>query len=344
MKLSSALAAILILAVLAMSGCDLSGPDQGGVGEPVDLSEYGDFTTSDEVPGFGDADILDGYPEDRLFEDEMDNHPEVKNGETDRRSKQYAVRIIWGNLERPDSSLSDAGACPVSDWSGTLEVDGGVAIVERLILFDRGDTIVRPRKGPRKVEWISYTKDHVDGLLLKIIDLPDPASRQFENTLSITTPFFSCAIPLAELEDYREYVVYDDCNAISIVATRVEPIGCPKGFLEGRWVVATDTSGYFKGAWIAQQGDLLGHLRGVYEIREGARILYGKWISTSGDFQGLLRGTWTPLAREHGPDGVFEGRWVDENLEVRGFFKGHYAACLDDTAGVFHGRWKKDCE
>jgi hypothetical protein len=344
MKHLSVLVTLLVLGALALPGCDLSGPDQGGAGDPVEISEYGGFTTSDEAPGFGDAEILDGYPEDRPFEDEMENHPDVRNGETDRRAKQYALRIIWGNLERPDSSLSDAGACPLSDWSGTIEVDGGVAVVERLILFDRGDTIFKPRKGPRKMEWTSYTKDHVDGLLLKIVDLPDPPTGEFDNTLSITTPLFSRDIPLAELEDYREYVVYDDCNAISVVATRIKASRCPKGFLEGRWVAASDTSGYFKGAWIAQHGALVGHLRGAYEIRNGERVLYGKWISESGDFQGLLRGTWTPLPREHGPSGVFEGRWVDENLDVRGFFKGHYATCPDDTAGLFHGRWMKDCK
>jgi hypothetical protein len=87
----------------------------------------------------------------------------------------------------------------------------------------------------------------------------------------------------------------------------------------------------------------MGHLRGVYEIREGERVLFGKWISRSGDFQGLLRGTWTPLENDHGPDGLFEGRWVDEALDLAGFFRGHYAICRDDTAGTFHGRWLKDC-
>jgi hypothetical protein len=343
MRCSLRLLTTLVLASVLMVGCDVLSPDEGGSSLPSGISEYGGYTTSNEAPAFGDAGLLEDYPEDEAFEDEMENNADVKNGERNRGARQYALRMIWGNIERRDSSLADTEPCPVSDWSGMLEVDGGVAIVKRLVLFDRGDSIVRPRRGPTKVQWVSYTKQHVDGLLLKIIDLPDPPPKEVGNILTIETPFYSGEIPLADLEDYREFVVYDDCNAISIVATRIEPLGCPKGFLEGRWTASTDTSGYFKGAWIGQRGALMGHLRGVYEIRDGRRVLFGKWISDSGDFQGLLRGTWLPLENEDGPDGLFEGQWVNESLEIRGSFKGHYAMCPDDTVGTFHGRWKKDC-
>ncbi len=343
MRCSLVLLGGLILTTALMTGCDVSSPDDNASSQPSEISEYGGFTTTNEAPGFGDDGLIQSFPEDRSFEDEMENDPDVKNGENDRRARQYALRIIWGNAERRDSSLADVAPCPASNWSGMLEIDGGVAIVNRLILFEPGDSVVRPRRGPKKVEWVSYTADHVDGLLLEIIDLPDPPPTESKNTLTITTPFYSREIALADLEDYREFVVYDDCNAISVVATRIEPLGCPKGFLEGRWVTATDTSGYFKGAWIGQHGTLMGYLRGIYGIRDGERVLFGKWISKSGDFQGLLRGTWTHLESADGPDGVFEGRWVDENLEIKGFFRGLYATCMDDTTGTFHGRWMKDC-
>jgi hypothetical protein len=345
MKQVPAVLSVMILAVVMMTGCGLFSPDGEESGQPAEISEFGGFTTSDEAAGFGDAGLLQAYPEDQPFEDDMEDNPEVRNGRGDRRARQYALRIIWGDVERRDStSAANADECPVSDWSGAIEVDGGVAVIKRLILFDAGDSIVRPRKGPRTIRWVSYTKDHVDGLLLKVIDLPDPRAREFRNTITITTPFYTGEIPLGDLEDYTEFVVYDDCNAISIVAARIETPGCPKGFMEGRWVAETDTSGYFKGVWIGNQGNLMGYLRGVYGIREGQRVLFGKWIDTAGDFQGLLRGRWIPLAQEEGPDGYFEGRWVDEGLDLRGFFRGHYAICADDTAGTFHGRWIENCK
>jgi hypothetical protein len=333
----------LTLAVVLLPGCDVLSPDEEGSGQPAGSLEYGSFTTADEAPGFGDTELLEEYPESQSYADDMEDDPDVRNGERSRGARQYALRLVWGNVERRDSSVSNDGSCPISDWSGMLEIDGGVAIVKRLILFDRGDSIIRPRTGPREVRWISYTKDHVDGLLLKIIDLPDPPRKETSNTLTITTPFYTRQIPLSDLEDYRELVVYDDCNTISVVATEIEPLGCPKGFLEGTWVASSDTSGYFKGVWIGQEGTLMGHLRGVYEVRDGLRVLFGKWIDRSGDFQGLLRGTWNPLENDQGPDGLFEGRWVDESLEQVGFFRGHYALCPGDTVGTFHGRWIKDC-
>jgi hypothetical protein len=344
MRGSLALLGTLVLGVALMTGCEAFSPDEDLSGEPTETSAYGGFTTTDEAPGFGDLDLIDGYPDDQPYADEMENDPDVKNGRTDRGARQYALRIIWGNIERRDSTLTDAESCPVSDWSGTLAVDGGVAIIKSLILFDRGDSIVSPRRGPRDVQWVSYTKDHVDGLLFKIIDLPDSPRHESTNTLTITTPLYSGEIPLADLEDYREFVVYDDCNAVSIVATRIEPMGCPKGFLEGRWVTLSDTLGHFRGVWIGQYGTLMGHLRGVFEMRDGERVLFGKWINTSGDFQGLLRGTWTPTDNEDGPDGLFEGRWVDKDYEVNGFFRGHYCIGEEDSAGTFHGRWIKDCK
>jgi hypothetical protein len=344
MKRSLTMICALILAAALMPGCELFSPDEDTSSRQAETSEFGGFTTHDEAPAFGDTGLLEAYPEDQPFEDEMEDTPEVRRGKNERGAKHYALRVLWGNIESRDSTRPDMEECPVTDWSGTVAVDGGVAIVKRLILFEPGDYIVRPRGGPREVQWVSYTKSHVDGLLLKIIDLPDPSAAEAANTVSITTPFYTGDIPLADLGDYREFVVYDDCNAISIVATRIEPLGCPRGFMEGRWVAETDTSGYFRGVWIGQYGRLMGHMRGVYAVRDGERVLFGKWIDTSGDFQGLLRGTWRPLDNEDGPDGFFEGRWVDETRETNGFFKGHYAICQDDTAGTFHGRWIKDCK
>jgi hypothetical protein len=150
-------------------------------------------------------------------------------------------------------------------------------------------------------------------------------------------------IPLDALADYREFVTYDECNKISIVATEIEPVGCPRGFMEGRWTAETDTSGFFKGIWVGHEGEIAGHLRGKYAIRGDERILFGKWITRSGSFGGLMRGRWVPLDQESGPDGYFEGRWVDEAYTVRGYFRGHYFHGAEDGRGFFHGRWIKDC-
>jgi hypothetical protein len=344
MKLSMAILGVLVLVTALLTGCEIFSPDRGDSSQPVETSQFGGYTTTDEAPAFADAELLTGYPEDQPYDDDMENDPAVNRAMNERGARQYALRIIWGDVERRDSSSTDAGDCPVSDWSGTIEVDGGVVVIERLIQFEPGDYVIRPRRGPRTIGWVSYTKNHVDGLLLKIIDVPEPGDRETRNTLTITTPFYAGEILLADLDDYREFVTYHECNAISIVATRIEPLGCPRGFMEGRWVAETDTSGYFKGVWIGNLGTIMGYLRGSYGVCEGERVLFGKWISTTGEFRGLLRGTWAPLYAERGPNGVFEGRWVDENLDLGGFFRGYFAVCSGDTAGAFHGRWVEVCK
>jgi hypothetical protein len=94
--------------------------------------------------------------------------------------------------------------------------------------------------------------------------------------------------------------------------------------------------------WIDHRGGFTGHLKARYTVRDGQRVLFGKLIGRSGRFEALLRGTWTPSEATTGPDGYFEGRWFDVDLDVKGFFKGHYCICANGH-GFFHGRWIKAC-
>ena len=343
MKVTLFLAGLLTAGIVLFSGCGMFDSDESGTGLPAELSEYGGFTTGDEAPGFGDAALLADYVEDDKFEDEMENDPRVTSAINRRGAKHYSLRIVWGNLETRDASLTAASDCPVTDWSGSVKMDNGVLIVKRLIRFEPGDSIVRPRLGPHQVQWVSYTKDYVDGIQLKIIVPPHGNADSLDGVLTINTPFYNGSIPLASLEDYRELIVYDECNKISIVSTLAIPSDCPKGFLEGGWMAESDTSGRFRGAWVGAEGGLMGYLIGNYEILDGDRVLYGKWITESGDFQGLLRGTWGPVRDEDCEKGFFQGHWVNEALTVKGDFKGHYHISEDDTSGFFQGRWRKDC-
>jgi hypothetical protein len=333
---------VVALTVGALAGCGMLGPDGGYTDQAPDLGEYGGYTLTNEAPGFGDPDLVSGYPDEQPFDDDMEDHPEVRNTTSHERAKHYSLRIVWGNLGRRDSTVSVGEDCPVTDWSGSLTVDAGVVTVRRLVRFDHGDYIVRPRPGPQEVEWVSYTQPHLDGIVFHIRHVPRPTTVDTEAAVTIRTPLYTATIPLEDLEDYREFVIYDDCNKVSVVATETTPSRCPRGFLEGVWVAETDTSGYFKGVWIGDRGGFTGHVRAKYTIRDGRRVLFGKLISRSGRFEGLLKGTWTPQDAATGPDGFFEGRWVDEDLNVRGFFKGHYCLCKDGH-GFFHGRWIKAC-
>lgn len=333
--------ALLVLA----AGCSQSDNDgQIGGGKMLDL--YGGYDTSPEAPGFGNAELVAGHPEDTPYDDDMADSSAVRSAVNNPRARKYMLRMVWGNLEHPDTTVS---TCPVTDWSGSITADGGLLIVRRLIRFEAGDYIVRPRRGAREVEWVSHTCNHVDGLLLEVIDVPDARPRTVANALSIATALFTLDIPFDSLADYARAATFDDCNGIAIAATDRRETRCPRGFLEGGWISRSDTSGAFRGAWVRDDGSLDGYLHGRYTVEDGRRILFGKWITTAGDFGGLMRGTWGPLLDdaepgEEGPDGYFQGHWVNDAFTIVGHFRGHY--CLPeapDTTGSFHGRWKEDC-
>ena len=342
------LAAVVALAIT--SGCGTVDENNGNQGAA--LGVFGGYTPTAEAPGFGDPGLVAAHPEDTPYDDELVGGPDVTNAMKNGGARHYMLRLVWGNLDNPDTTVS---ACPGTDWSGSIKADGGVIIARRLIRFEPGDSIVRPRKGAREIEWASHTRDHFDGILFQVIDVPDPRHRVVANTVTITTPLYTAEIPLDSLASYDESVTFDECNKIAVVAVELKRAKCPRGFLEGAWVSESDTSGWFKGAWVRQDGALDGYLRGRYTIEDGQRVLYGKWITTAGDFGGLMRGTWGPLladdddadddeADEAGPDGYLQGHWVDESLMIQGDFRGHY--CLPevpDTAGFFHGRWKQAC-
>ncbi len=340
----------MALAAVLVAGCGKSVTQGNEDGEKDLLAEYGGYTTDNEAPGFGDADLIAGHPEDAPYHDDMADSSEVSNAEKNRGAKKYMLRMVWGNLDNPDTSET-AGSCPTTDWSGSIEADGGILIIRRLIRFEPGDSIVRPRHGAREVEWISHPGNHVDGILFQIIDVPDPRHKEVKNTVTITTPLYTAEIPFDSLAEYNQLVTYDECNKMSLVGTMLERVRCPMGFMEGTWASETDTSGNFEGAWIGDGGALDGYVQGYYTVRDSVGVLFGKWITTSGEFGGLMKGTWGPLvdqdeeeAREDCQGGYFEGKWVDDALVDVGRFKGHY--CFPDSTedGIFRGRWMQDCK
>lgn len=342
---------LMSIAVLVLAaGCGLFDDDgQPGKGEILDL--YGGYTTSNEAPGFGDAQLVAGHPEDTPYDDDMADSSVVTRAMNSARARKYMLRMVWGNLGHPDTTVS---TCPVTDWSGSIIAEGGVLIVRCLIRFEAGDSIVRPRRGAHEIQWVSHTYNHVDGLLVEVIDVPDARPRTVANALTITTPLLTLDIPFDSLADYARSLTFDECNGIAIAATDRKETRCPRGFLEGEWTSASDTSGWFKGAWVRDDGSLDGYLHGRYTTDKGERILFGKWITTAGDFGGLMRGTWAPLLDDDAgdtepgdqePDGYFRGHWVDDALVIAGEFRGHY--CLPeapDTSGSFHGRWMNRCK
>lgn len=328
----------LMAFVFLMTACESTDNDIS----PIWDQDYGGYTTTDEDPAFGDLELLTLFQEDPQYQDPLANDTTIRNAERNRFARHYLVRILWGNLDTPTAASDTTGDCPITDWSGSITVNGGVISILRLLRFEIDDAVV-PRRSAREFSWISYTSNGVDGILFKVIDIPNPVAETLD-ILEFKSKQYEIRIPFSDLANYSNFVFIDECNKISIVATEIYPSRCPGGFLEGLWIAETDSSGYFKGAWFADDGSISGYLRGEYNTIDGNRVLFGKWIDSSGTFGGLLKGTWSALPTDRrGPDGSFEGFWVDDNGTRAGRFKGHYCFCRESDQGWFHGKWRLDC-
>ncbi|RME01690.1 MAG: hypothetical protein D6814_00995, partial [Calditrichaeota bacterium] len=148
-----------MLAVVACQKSDLVQPgNDTSSDETLSLDkEYGGFTTSDELPGFGDTNILTDFSEDEPVTDQA-----VSDAEAILTSDQvpaYFVRITWGHLE------FDSTATEVVDWSGFAEVNKGTLGVLKLIRFEHAtDHLNLPRESRTRVDFTSQTTVHYDGL------------------------------------------------------------------------------------------------------------------------------------------------------------------------------------
>ncbi len=117
-KLLTALLATALL--LWLVGCSES-PSQPADEEVLNLdSEFGGYTAEAESPGFGDNDLLGEEATVVEYSDEILASPEVDSVISDPRSVYYHLRAVWGRL------CYDSTVTTVTDWSGTLNVPGGV--------------------------------------------------------------------------------------------------------------------------------------------------------------------------------------------------------------------------
>lgn len=335
-----------ILAVIFVaawiSGCAPS-TDEVPTGEQAALQEAleldnGGFTTDDSEPLFGmEEDFADtGLDmEDPVIDDPMLTYgPDGMPYEGDE-ARAVTVMILWGQLrinrevERPRR------------WDGVVSTTVGGLVSRRAIRFEGPTDALLPRPDRRTIPFMSATMPHNDGLLVTMVPppegiaIPDVLPELVVNLNGVD----EIRIDTMDLADgFRVALPVDDLGNM-VVITTVPNHPCPHGMLAGVWRSAIPGRlGTFHGRWVGAQGELHGHLRGVYgENREGRRVLFGKFIGNEGRFRGFLRGVYG--------DGGFTGHWVNRDGELMGGLAGHYAE-LDSRLpgdGVFAGGWVEAC-
>jgi hypothetical protein len=316
--------ALFSLTLLWIGGCSDDVTQSVPEGEEtLNLTDtYGGYTPTSEAPGFGDSEIL-ALEGSEPAEDPLARSPLIDSLNRLENVDVYSLELLWGQLEF-DSTVTE-----ITDWSGSLAVERGAVIAARLICFDHGDHLVRPRGRPRMLEWKSQTAPHYDGILVFIYD-PQPDSFDTENTVTFTTEPYSRTFTMSELVSIEEIVDVGD-NQVSITAFLSEPLECGKGFMAGRWHRHPHgDKGRFHGHWISADGYILGHLKGHYGTRDdGEQVMFGKWIGIGGAFRGLLRGHWGYEDGTEDPErccGWFDGRWDNAAGTKLGSYEGKWFA------------------
>lgn len=339
------LAMLVLAGALGLTACEKSDPFDAGGDEDRDdeeiiiESEFGKFTTSDEAPAFGDAELAAEVADEvAVTNDLMSTDTEVIDAISGRAAVPVIfLRLTWGHLE------FDSTATEVIDWSGSIEVNRGKLAALRTIKFEDGDHIVWPRESKQRVEFTSHTQPHFDGLALAIVDKD---TSDVEGILTIHAGPYSRSIAFSELDSLEMIEQVDDLgNEFSIVShSKSIERQAPGGFFAGKWIRKGERSGEFKGRWISKTGDTVGHLKGRWGFStDGAQVFAGKVIDANGQFVALIAGHWD--THGHGRNmksGWLRGRWVNENHEEMGRLSGvWHTGNRGDNRGFFHGHWSE---
>jgi hypothetical protein len=314
--------------LLAFPACvDQSGTDA----DTQDISNAieqtnGGFDTADEPPQFGaEAELTAAAIEaETSISDQVAVDADVVT--LDRARRGFNLIVVWGKLP------ADRNAEESRDWTGSLQISRGALVVRHTIGFeDRTDQLL-PRVTRDVVSFESVTRPFIDGLALTVMDT-ELSTTNAGLTLTYT-PRDSRASFTLQLEQLaRGPIVIDAGGGFKIVAVahrrQLDP--CDRGFMRGRWHAVTENLGRFLGVVTNEDGERVGHVRGIYgQRRDGEPVLYGKFINREGQFRGILSGTYG--------NGLYRARWI-ERAGDHGTAHGVYFAGPTERAGHFLGRW-----
>lgn len=323
---------LAVLVAAFFGGCG----NQGGI-DPSTINEaYGGLTTEDEAPEFGEPAVfgsLGASAADLVVDDPVVNDPTFVTEEQNAPRIHYLV-LAWGKLKRDGLDLSDIR--DPQDFSGTLSITDGALAVARKVRMEtvQGDGVL-PRTDPKLVEWRSTVYGGVDGLLVKIV------SSAADATVTLTAAGQTVARTVSELDlTYGIIDVPDTDDALAWAAAAVDKSGgCPHGYMVGRWNKKIAIGGIFRGRWITADGELRGHMRGLFgQRRDGDHVFFGKWIGGGGEFHGLVAGRYDA--------GKLQGHWLDAELRLAGRVKGLYfepPALEPGSLGFYLGTWQEAC-
>ena len=330
LRLSHAMYALTFAVALPLAACsqidDFEDPDaiQSALSQP-----NGGMDMEDEAPMFGsedlfaDAEIVD----EEDIDDPMEGHTDIAEMERVPGATRYVAAIRWGQIPfNPDAE-------GVRDWSGDLSLNRGAIRLRKSVGFERPSGDRATRTDIRTIRIDSRTSIASDGLRLEIIDptpnADEPLRLNFQDGNGSVY-----SVDVADLEAAPQREDIDNSgNRVVAVALRRGADACDAGFIRGRWHKVADHGGRLLGRVRSADGDLLGHMQGIYgQRRNGNKVFFGKYINTDGEFRGLFAGRYDA--------GHMRGLWLTRGGEF-GALGGHYRESLPGrrVGGHYLGRW-----
>lgn len=280
----------------------------------------------DEEPAFGDETFSAAFGEDDIEDTgaaDLRDEPEIvrPDGELVR---VFHVMAVWGRIRPNDNE-------PITmRWNPAISVaDGDAVRVRRTVRFDRFDEVL-PQEARNRVNIVSATRPHVDGVILQVAITASDAE---EGYLQFAAGDMAFRYGVSELGTLNEHILTDSAgNGLMLVALDRTPDDnpCASGFLAGRWINTDAPGGVFGGRWMSEDGDVVGHLAGRYADGE----FRAKYIDRDGEFRGFLAGVYG--------DGHFSGEYYDAEGNQLGVLRGQYTT-TGSGHGLFRGAWSKDC-
>ncbi|MBL4637184.1 MAG: hypothetical protein JKY56_25240, partial [Kofleriaceae bacterium] len=320
------------LIALPLTACQQdSFDDADSIAEQLQL-DNGGLDMEDEAPLFGESDLFADaqFAEELDLSDAMADDAEVVAMAARSDAMRVDAVIRWGQLPFRSDISDDA------DWSGRLRVNRGAIIVRRSMGFrpDRDDQ-VEGRDQRDSVRFRSLTRRGSAGLRITLID-PTPNAEEPFRLEFVGDGGTEYTVDVRDiLAGPTSYDVGERGDRIVVVAQRrhQDEQDCSRGFLRGRWHQVAPHRGRLLGQVRDGDGDLIGHMRGVYGERDnGNKVFFGKYIGDQGGFRGLFAGRYQ--------EGHFRGVWLNRDGEV-GALGGAYRDRPDDQrlGGHYLGRW-----
>jgi hypothetical protein len=320
---------------LALAACGSVVEDSPEAIDQAVESEYGDLDTTDEAPGFADPAIArpEFQLEDAAVTDMTADRPELAD------ARHVRIAVIWGYPRpRPDATLVD--------WTGNITVTNAGLRVLRTLRFEPTDVVIRPRTDIHVVEFESQTQPAADGMLIDVVVAPALNPTNGPITLTFNSAPYTGSITLEPGMRMNQVQQVDDEGHVIAYHVIAPDSGCTEGFLSGRWQQVGELDGnrlgLLRGRFIAHDGRIRGHLRGVFGVREnGHQVWFAKVIDRDGNFLGIVAGRYA--------DGRFGGLFHTKNDAgekiVQGMVRGFYfeGPADDASAGGFFGRYSERC-